>query len=256
MINILAVSDVRLDSLIGILQERAPFFRKTLDLIISCGDVRPSYIEVLSSTLNKMVYYVEGNHHEYIPKKRPEKTDLMFNASNNTIPGGINLHRTYYESEEYRLTGFEGSRWYNGEGKQYQEKEMAENVSHVMRKMAFAKFSDIFLKRQAPPLITVSHASILGVGDGDDNVHKGFESFNAFLIKEKPSLWLYGHTHLRHYSERVSYVKNNCAFINCYGYKFISIDEREIYFSFSPDEIWDESGNLIRGPRTLISHTN
>ena len=43
----------------------------------------------------------------------------------------------------------------------------------------------------------------LGVGDGDDIAHRGFEAFLELIDKYHPKYLIHGHTHLRYGAEQI-----------------------------------------------------
>ena len=57
--KILSISDVEINFIYSpTIQERF----KSVDLVISCGDLPYYYLEYIISMLNKPLYYVAGNH--------------------------------------------------------------------------------------------------------------------------------------------------------------------------------------------------
>lgn len=246
MLKILAMSDEKCDALINILQSDVDYFRKEIDLVISCGDLRPSYIGVIASILNKMVYYVEGNHHSDKRRKGLLHHFMPYDEhEDDSCPGGINVHKQYIVNEKFRITGFEGCMWYNGEGKQYKDGEMNSRVNSVINRIHLSRFKNKLFETSMPPLITVSHAPIKDVGDGTDRAHRGFSSFRKFVKKVSPALWLYGHKHLTHYSQLEAFHVNDTVAVNCYGYKFIGYNGRQdVRASFNYKNAWqlNESG--------------
>jgi predicted phosphodiesterase len=59
MMKILSLSDVEISYIYSpVVKERF----NSIDLVISCGDLRYSYLEYIISMLNKPLYYVTGNH--------------------------------------------------------------------------------------------------------------------------------------------------------------------------------------------------
>lgn len=249
MLNILAVSDRRVDSLITLLQSNARYFHEKLDLVISCGDLRPSYIELIAGTLNKMVYYVEGNHHanishENVYDKESRTFSLSFDIDEDRksapIPGGINLHRNHITTDGCRLVGFAGCMWYNGGPNQYREGEMRRFTRSMSGRLLRSRVKHFILRRPVQPLIVVTHSPVAGIGDeNESHVHRGFTSFRKFIEFNRPILWLYGHVHLNHYSNVSIFEESDTTFVNCYGYKFISIsDDGLIRVSFNHADLW------------------
>ena len=46
--------------------------------------------------------------------------------------------------------------------------------------------------------ILLTHSPAFGIGDGEDNPHKGFEAFVDILDKYKPKYFIHGHVHLNY----------------------------------------------------------
>ncbi|MEK6795479.1 MAG: metallophosphoesterase [Spirochaetota bacterium] len=239
MLTILAVSDQKEESLLRLLENRSEEIRRTVDIVISCGDLTAAYVELIASLTNKIVHYVLGNHHfeERSPDAReePKRMSGIFSPGHDVpealddaqrnIPGGINIHRTTIAEERFRLTGFEGSAWYNGEDKQYTESEMSRAVRAVSRTLEFSSLGARMLGKKEPPLIAVSHAPIADVGDGRDRTHRGFKCFHPFIRRRNPALWLHGHIHLDHYSKNAVFRVGETTVVNCFGYKFIRLND-------------------------------
>ncbi len=77
--------------------------------------------------------------------------------------------------------------------------------------------------------ILVAHSPIFGIGDGEDNAHKGFECFKELLDKHEPKLMLHGHQHLsynRKMPKRHDY--NNTIILNVGSYMIIDTDDIKI----------------------------
>src|SRR2546421_62312 len=72
---------------------------RNIDLILSCGDLPPTYLDFLASSLDVPLFYVRGNH------------DGKYRQSE--YPGGGNLHGRVVTCQGIRLAGFEGSPRYN-----------------------------------------------------------------------------------------------------------------------------------------------
>lgn len=235
MLTILAVSDQKEESLLRLLENRGDEIRRTVDIIVSCGDLTAAYVELVASLTNKIVHYVLGNHHyeERSAEVREEPSPLpgMFHHTDipeapdaeRGIPGGINVHRKVIAEERWRIAGFEGSAWYNGEDKQYTEGEMARSARAVSRSLAFSSFGAQVLRKTEPPLIVLSHAPLADVGDGKDRTHRGFTCFHRFIKQQRPALWLHGHIHLDHYSKNAVFRVGDTTVVNCFGYKFIRL---------------------------------
>ena len=142
------------------------------DLIISCGDLKSDYLSFLVTMAKCPVLYVHGNHDTGYAKRPPLGCDC--------IDGKV------VEYNGLRILGLGGCRRYHPGEHQYSEKDMRRRI----RKLRFA------LWRTKGVDIVVTHAPIRGVGDGEDNAHRGFEVFRELLDKYKPAYLLHGHVHL------------------------------------------------------------
>ncbi|WP_461204300.1 metallophosphoesterase family protein [Clostridium sp. DL1XJH146] len=167
---------------------------KNIDFIISCGDLKQSYLSFVVTMMNKPLYYVPGNHDVSYEEKPPE--------------GCINIHNKIIIHKGIRIYGFGGSIWYNGNKYQYKEKE----VHKVIKKNRF-KF-----KKSKGIDILVSHSPALGLGDGDTNAHKGFSSFKEFIDLYEPKYHFHGHQHLNYAMQDRIIKYNNTTIVNAYNY--------------------------------------
>ncbi|PHR29838.1 MAG: metallophosphoesterase [Desulfotalea sp.] len=171
-----------------------------IDLVIACGDLPPEYLSSLRNRYNAPLYYVLGNH------------DLRY--QNSPPVGCTHIDRHIVNFSTLSMTGFSGSRWYNGGINQYSEKQMR----GFMRRMRFQ------LWRNKGVDIVVTHAPPRFVHDAEDPCHRGFRIFRWFIDKYKPRYCLHGHihTHFEDDSERITSI-NSTSVINCYGYYVLEI---------------------------------
>ena len=90
------------------------FFRKEdfedIDIIISCGDLSPSYLSFLTTMTSIPVLYVRGNHDDKYQMNPPE--------------GCICIEDSLYKFNGVRIVGLGGCMRYNLGMNQYTEKEM------------------------------------------------------------------------------------------------------------------------------------
>ncbi len=154
-----------------------------IDLIISCGDLEPSYLEFLVTMSNVPVLYVHGNHdvkYEHIP---PE--------------GCICIEDDIYIHEGIRIMGLGGSMRYKDTRHQYTEKQMFRRVCKMWFKLLFRGGFDIL----------VTHAPAFQLNDGTDLPHQGFKIFRTLLDKCKPKYFLHGHVHMSYGRKHKRYDK-------------------------------------------------
>ena len=166
-----------------------------VDLVISCGDLPPSYLSFLTCFTHAPVLYVHGNHDARYEKDPPE--------------GCVCIDGEVYVYEGVRIVGLGGSMCYiPGAPHQYTEREMTRRL----RRLRFA-----LLRRHGADIL-VTHAPALGVGDDRDLAHRGFKTFLVFMDKYHPRYMLHGHVHMeythdfqreRHYGDTT--VVNACG---------------------------------------------
>ena len=117
------------------------------------------------------VVYVPGNHDVRYTQDPPEGCDC------------IDGHFVTFNG--VRILGLGGCRWYRPGPYQVTEKEMRKKI----RKLRYQ------LWRHKGVDIVVTHAPPEGVGDGEDNAHRGFEALIDLIDKYKPTYLLHGHVH-------------------------------------------------------------
>lgn len=143
-----------------------------IDLIISCGDLPPTYLSFLTCFTHAPVLYVHGNHDERYEKTPPE--------------GCLCIDGAMYVHKGVRIVGLGGSMRYRPNAPhQYTEGEMS-------RRMWWLRPA-IFRRHGVDILVT--HAPARGQGDGSDLPHMGFNAFLRFMDRYHPRYMLHGHIH-------------------------------------------------------------
>ena len=145
-----------------------------IDLIISCGDLKPQYLSFLATFSKAPVLYVHDNHDGVYETKPPD--------------GCICIEDTIYVHNGIRIMGLGGSQCYNFGPYQYTEKEMRSRVRKLFLK----------LKRHSGIDILVTHSPAKGFHDGEDPAHRGFQIFRDLLDRYKPKYFIHGHVHLNY----------------------------------------------------------
>ena len=141
------------------------------DLIVSCGDLKASYLEFLVTMENKPLLYVPGNHDGAYLKNPPEGCEC--------IDGDL------VSVSGLRILGLGGCLRYNPGPYQYTEGEMAARIRKLRFKLWRAKGVDI----------VVTHAPVRGFGDAPDPCHTGFVCFKELIDKYHPKYLIHGHVH-------------------------------------------------------------
>lgn len=173
------------------------------DLILSCGDLSPQYLEFLVTMAHCPVIYVHGNHDE-IYKREPE--------------GCICADDTIVEYGGLRILGLGGSYRYRNGTYMYTERQMLHRIHRLWLRIMRRKGFDILL----------THAPARGVNDFDTLTHRGFECFNMLLERFKPRYFVHGHIH-RNYDinipQRIQ--KGSTTVINAFEYCIIDTEEHK-----------------------------
>lgn len=167
-----------------------------VELIVSCGDLKPEYLSFLVTMLPVPLLYVHGNHDGRYGKEPPE--------------GCIDLEEEgVYTYKGIRFVGFGGCRSQSGLPLQYSEKDMC---SHIRK-------TNLSICRAGGFDVLVTHAAARGLGDGEDYFHQGFECYRNMIDLWKPAYHLHGHDHLSyHYDNKRTMSCGNTQIVNGYEY--------------------------------------
>lgn len=145
-----------------------------IDIIVSCGDLKASYLSFLSTMLPIPVLYVHGNHDDKYDRNPPE--------------GCICIEDRVFEYKGVRFLGLGGSNRYKPGVNQYTEKQMAKRIRKLRWKLFRSKGFDVL----------VTHSPAKGFHDDVDECHKGFDAFYGLIDKYKPKYFVHGHVHLNY----------------------------------------------------------
>ncbi|MDQ6692841.1 MAG: metallophosphoesterase [Chloroflexota bacterium] len=183
-----------------------------IDMIISCGDLPPYYLDYLVSNLNVPLLHVLGNHC-FGPH------DLGQTCSPQTFAGAYNLNGHVADYNGLLLAGLEGSPLYNGGPHQYTEQQvrvaLLKLVPFLLRnKVRTGRYLDVM----------VTHAPPRGIQDNNDLAHQGFVPLLSFIRTFRPALLLHGHVH--RYDPMLPMQSDYSAtrVINAYGHAIIDIE--------------------------------
>ncbi|MBR6312303.1 MAG: metallophosphoesterase family protein [Oscillospiraceae bacterium] len=198
--RILAVSDVESNF---IWDHFDPEVFSGIDLIISCGDLKASYLSFIVSMIPAPLFYVHGNHDTDYLRKPPE--------------GCVDIDGRLISYRGLRIGGLGGCLGSSPEPFQFTELEMARRAKRFAGEIKKKRGIDIF----------VSHAAPLGFGDGDDAFHQGFAAFHTLDILHEPMLHFFGHKHLSGspVNKKAVMKLGNTTLVNATGYRIVDIDE-------------------------------
>ena len=195
--RILAVADVEDDLLLARLERPD---RPRYDLVVSCGDLRMSYLDCVASLANAPLLYVRGNH------------DVGYEGDPHL--GGTDLDGRVERICGLRIAGLEGSLDYREGIVGYSQAEMRHKVVGLGLRTALTGGIDVL----------VTHAPARGYGDLPDGPHQGFEAFNGLLDWLHPKVMLHGHVHLDYdLLERERVHPSGTRLVNCFGWQEIEL---------------------------------
>lgn len=144
------------------------------DLIISCGDLKSSYLQFLVTMAKCPLLFVAGNHDTHYDQNPPCGCDCIDDA--------------IVEYNGVRIMGLGGCRMYHPGKYQFTERQMRRRIRKLRYPLWRGKGVDIL----------VTHSPPEGLGDGSDPAHRGFAALREFLDKYHPQYLLHGHVHLRY----------------------------------------------------------
>ncbi len=172
--RILAVSDVES-------KRYYEYYKKgsldDFDLILSCGDLHPEYLEFLVTMAHCPLLYVHGNHDDRYGRE-PD--------------GCICVDDRLYVYNGLRIVGLGGSCRYRDGKYMYTEHEMKRRIFRLGYRLRRSGGFDILL----------THAPVRGLGDLEDLPHRGFNCFRRLLDRWQPRYFIHGHVH-RNYGREI-----------------------------------------------------
>ena len=199
-IKILAVSDVESKF---IWEHFDPEMFRDVKLIISCGDLKASYLSYLVTMIPAPLFYVHGNHDGSYDRKPPQGCECI----------------------DGRVVEFEGLRIAGVGGCLGTDPTNPYQLSEAQMEKRLKKLNGE-LKRSGPLDIFVSHAPARGIGDLE-GMHEGFECFHALHRDHQPRLHLFGHIHTTGNPAHKGgiYESGSTRLINCTGYRILDLHD-------------------------------
>ncbi len=175
---------------------------KDIDLVIAAGDLNRHYLSYVATVIPVPLLYIYGNH----------DGKLLYEP-----PGGcICIDNEVYEYKGLRIAGLGGCMRYTGGTFQYTEKQMKSRIKKNWLK--YRKGIDIL----------VTHSPALGLGDGHDRAHVGFQCFLDLMEKYEPQLMIHGHQHKCYGHFEKKHHHHQTTIVNAYDYAIYDFDEKKL----------------------------
>jgi Icc-related predicted phosphoesterase len=154
-----------------------------VNAVLGCGDLPYSYLEFITTMLSVPCLFVHGNH---------DHPEHMSDGRTLDQPGGwTNIDGRTTKVRGWIIAGLEGSRRYRPAAPfQYTESEVLlrmwrMGLSLLAHKILDGRYLDIL----------ITHAPPCGIHDGEDECHRGFETYLRFMRRFRPLYLLHGHQH-------------------------------------------------------------
>lgn len=185
---------------------------REVELVLGCGDLPPSYLEYIVSTLNVPCFYVPGNH-----DGTPEYTD--YGAALLKPQGCVDIDGRVVRHGGLTIGGLGGSIWYNGGKYQYTQHMMTARVSALLPRIIWARrWNGYGLD------ILITHSPPAGINDGK-GAHAGFKALRWLLQRFPPRYHIHGHVHQNYRMTADIQTKfGSTQVINTAGYRLLTIE--------------------------------
>ncbi|MFN8374602.1 MAG: metallophosphoesterase [Anaerolineae bacterium] len=172
-VKILCISDTVMPQMESVANLRRRY--ADVELVVSCGDLPATYLDLVTSVLNVPLFYVRGNHDE---RYRDDP------------PGGENLHGRIVTHKGISFAGLEGSIRYNDGDIQFTDGDMLRVVVGMGPQLKFRQ-----LRNGYGVDVLVTHAPPKGIHDLPDLPHNGLSAFLRFMEWYRPRYLIHGHVH-------------------------------------------------------------
>lgn len=170
-----------------------------VDVIVSCGDLKASYLSFLTTMVAAPLLYVPGNHDGDYLRNPPEGCD--------------DLTEKIVTIKGVRFIGFGGALSKSPKPFHYTEKDLSKQVVRKIPEICAHGGFDVL----------VTHAPSFGLGDGDDSFHKGFKGYLALIHLFEPQYHLHGHQHLNYAGAKQDLIYKNTQVLNGFHYRLLDL---------------------------------
>ena len=179
---------------------------KGIDLVISCGDLDPGYLEFFATLYHAPVIYVRGNHDSRYETRPPQGCTC--------IDGDLFVFRGV------RILGLGGCMKYSdSHPNHYTERQMQRRIKRLRWKLFTHHGFEIL----------VTHAAAYHLNDLPDLPHQGFKCFLELMDKYHPKLFVHGHVHANYGAGfKREDVYHGTRVVNAYEYHIVEYPEEAL----------------------------
>jgi Icc-related predicted phosphoesterase len=210
MMRFLTVSDEVVPAIYSLsIKDRFP----DVAAVLGCGDLPSYYLEFIVTMLGIPCFYVQGNHDGVEYSEGGEAV--------NEPRGCVSLEGRCVEHAGLLLAGLGGSiRYNNASGAQYTETQMLMRIWRLTPRLLFnrlryGRYLDILL----------THAPPLGIHNGPDYPHRGFQALLGFMDRFAPRYLIHGHIHRSYGFSSVTETRyRRTMVLNTAGYRLLTVD--------------------------------
>ena len=208
-----------------------------IDLILCAGDLPMDYIDFIVSVFNKPTYFVFGNHDLKESQLYHKDSRLDGSRFTKNYDQAIHGHGATYlgfknfvnenlifedpqtgKKTPLLIAGTSGTVRYNNGLCQFSDSHMKFKLLKmvprlIINKLKYGRFLDIFM----------THASPRHIHDHEDQCHIGFDCYNWFLQRFKPTYMVHGHIHLYDLREERVGKYYDTTVVNAYAHYVIEL---------------------------------
>jgi len=212
-----------------------------IDLILCAGDLPMDYVDFIVTVFNKPTYFIFGNHNLkefpfYHREAHTTSASRMVHEYGDTshAHGATYLGFKTFVDNRFKITdpvtgkqtplliaGCSGTVKYNKGMCQYSDFQMKMKLLKMapkllLNKLKYGRYLDIFM----------THASPKDIHDHKDPCHVGFDCYNWFLQKYKPTYMVHGHIHLYDMREERIGKYYDTTVVNAYAHIVIDLPQQ------------------------------
>lgn len=217
MASVLAVSDETVEFLWS---DRVRDLQ--VDLILGAGDLPFSYLEFLSDQVNAPCVFVPGNHDIDLSGYSETSSGWTRSGMPAQWPGpsgAVNADGRIVTAAGLRVAGLGGSMRYNSGPNQFSERQQRRRARSLIWRNSW---QSLFPGHHAGVDVLLTHSPARGIGDAEDQPHRGFDCFHPLIESLGPAVMIHGHIH-PHGRTPPDLDIGQCSVLNTVGYTLMDI---------------------------------